>query len=535
LLSSLLAVAVAAGCSGADGGPDPVTLESISVEPHAVTLAAGAAQQFTAMAQFSDGGTAAATVTWSATGGTISQSGSFTAGSTPGEYLVIATGRGVTLADSAFVTIPAPPPPNLVAIEVTPPAATVQSGLTLQFTAIGRLSDNSTTSVPVAWSATGGTVSAGGIYTAGATPGSFRVIATEIGGPFADTSTVTVTAAPPTLVAIELTPATSTLAPNGTQQFTAIGRLSDSGTQAVTIAWSATGGTISNAGLYTASSTPGTFRVIAVLQGGTLADTSLVTISAPSIVAIRISPDSARLGPYGTQQFSAVGVLAGGATTPVSVAWTTTQATVPTFSGPPNLVTAGGLFTAGYPVGRFLVIATQVGGSVADTVPVRVYNTTGQSVPLFVGDSLNFWTPEPGIVKLCTSNHFTDEPAGLGGTAVVTAAQGTLTTPVVYTTRDSVQYADGSGAVKVECRPVWTAPPGLVGTVRVTIGVASNRPGSGMAKVFVYENRTNPQGRADFSKEQDFTPGMTATAVSEFVDASLTNGANIWFKSTIVP
>jgi hypothetical protein len=98
-----------------------------------------------------------------------------------------------------------------------------------------------------------------------------------------------------------------------------------------------------------------------------------------------------------------------------------------------------------------------------------------------------------------------------------------------------VQYADGSGAVKVECRPVWTAPSGLVGTVRVTIDVASNRPGSGMAKIFVYENRTNPQGRADYSKEQDFTPGMTTSAVSEFVDASLANGANIWFKSTIVP
>ena len=76
------------------------------------------------------GGTAAATVTWSATGGTISQSGNYTAGSTPGENLVIAAGQGVGLADTAFVTIPEPPPPDLVAIELTPPAATVQSGLT---------------------------------------------------------------------------------------------------------------------------------------------------------------------------------------------------------------------------------------------------------------------------------------------------------------------------------------------------------------------------------------------------------------------
>ena len=451
-LGCLLAGVLAAGCSGSDGGPDPVELEAITVAPASVTLAPAAEQQFAATAHFSDGGTSAGTVTWTATGGIISTAGNYTAGTTPGEYRVIATAQGASFADTALVTIPPPPPPNLVAVDVTPPTATVEVGHTQQFTVIGRLSDNSTTAVPVGWTATGGTVSAGGIYTAGALPGTYRVIATEIGG-------------------------------------------------------------------------------------GALADTADVTVTAtvPTLVDIRISPDSAHLGPYGTQQFTAVGSLSDGGSTSIAVTWTTTQATVPTYSGPPNAVTTGGLFTAGYPVGRYLVIATQVGGALVDTVPVRVYNTTGQSVPLFVGDNLNFWTPEPGVVKLCTSNHFTDDPAGLGGTATVTAAQGTPTTPVSFTTRDSVQYADGSGAVKVECRPVWTAPVGLVGTVRVTITVASNRPGSGIAKTFVYENSNNPQGRADYTKEQDFTPAMTSANVTEFVDASLTNGANIWFKSTVVP
>ena len=40
------------------------------------------------------------------------------------------------------------------------------------------------------------------------------------------------------------------------------------------VTYSATGGTISSGGLYTAGSTAGTFRVIAVQQGGTLADTA---------------------------------------------------------------------------------------------------------------------------------------------------------------------------------------------------------------------------------------------------------------------
>jgi hypothetical protein len=49
--------------------------------------------------------------------------------------------------------------------------------------------------------------------------------------------------------------------------------------QPATVTWSATGGTVSGAGLYTAGSSGGTFRVIATQQGGTLADTSAITVS----------------------------------------------------------------------------------------------------------------------------------------------------------------------------------------------------------------------------------------------------------------
>ena len=46
--------------------------------------------------------------------------------------------------------------------------------------------------------------------------------------------------------------------------------------------WSATGGTITAAGLYSAGGTAGTYQVIAVEQGGTLADTSSVLVTVPS-------------------------------------------------------------------------------------------------------------------------------------------------------------------------------------------------------------------------------------------------------------
>jgi hypothetical protein len=531
LAGQLLAAATVAGCSGSDGGPDPVSLESVTVAPARVTLASGASQAFTATAHMSDGGALAATVTWNATGGSISGAGVYSAGGTPGEFIVVATAQGSTLADTAFVTIPAPPPPNLVAIEVTPPTASVQSGRTQQFTAIGRLSDNSTTAVPVTWSATGGTVSAGGTYTAGAAPGSYRVIATEIGGAaLADTAVVTVSAA---LVAIEVTPPTATVVSGATQQFAAVGRYSDNSVQPVTVTWTATGGTIGSNGLFTAGATTGSaFRVIATLTGGTLADTSLVTVSAPpgTIVAILISPDSMRIKPYDSTRVTAMGRRGDGSTVPVSVTWNSIAGSV----------TALGYFKAApIPLGRYALVATISGGTLADTMPVTLHGTGGESV---VGP--NFWTPTPGAVHLCTSNHFTDDPVGLTATATITALPdvGVLAASKPYATRTWGSYSpfpDGTTIdfVRVVCEKVFELPVGYTDPVKVKISVASFSPGSGMAKIFLYESRNNPQGRADFtSPSQDWSPPNWTTAqVAESAFVSPTNGANIWFKNTKVP
>jgi hypothetical protein len=176
----------------------------------------------------------------------------------------------------AIGTTSPPPPPGatLSRIDMTPASVTVATRGTQQFTVVGRRTDGSSQAVTPSYVATGGTVSAAGLYTAGTSAGSYRVIATASG--FADTSLVTVTAAAPTLVRVELTPATVSLQAGAIQQFSAIGRRSDGSTQAVTPSWSATGGSISS-GRYTAGSSAGTYRVIASASG--FADTSTVTIT----------------------------------------------------------------------------------------------------------------------------------------------------------------------------------------------------------------------------------------------------------------
>ena len=175
------------------------------------------------------------------------------------------------------------PTRTLTRVNATPDTATLAPGATRQFSATGTYSDGTTGGVTAAWSATGGTVSAGGLYTAPAAAGSYRVIARESATGLADTSTVTVTAAAPapTLQQVTVTPGTATVTTGGTVQFSASGRYSDGTNKAVAVTWSATGGTVSTAGLYTAGQTAGSYRVIAVAQGSTRADTSAVTVTSP--------------------------------------------------------------------------------------------------------------------------------------------------------------------------------------------------------------------------------------------------------------
>ena len=86
----------------------PPTITSLSLAPATTSIQTGATQQFTAKVTWSDSLTHPFTLTWSATGGTISNTGSYAAGSTAGTYRVIAA-TGVK-ADTATVTITAPAP-----------------------------------------------------------------------------------------------------------------------------------------------------------------------------------------------------------------------------------------------------------------------------------------------------------------------------------------------------------------------------------------------------------------------------------------
>ena len=190
------ALVLAAACDSPSGSfvgrGGGVTVDSVRVTPDGRTVQAGATLQFQATGITSAGATTAVTVTWNATGGTITSGGLFTAGQTAGAFRVVGRAPGGA-ADTVGVTVAVPSPnPTLVAVVVTPETASVAAGGTVQFAATGRLSNGASQTVPITWTSTGGTVSGTGNYTAGALPGTFRVIATGPGG-LADSAAVTIT------------------------------------------------------------------------------------------------------------------------------------------------------------------------------------------------------------------------------------------------------------------------------------------------------------------------------------------------------
>lgn len=82
---------------------------------------------------------------------------------------------------------------SLAQVILVPPGATLSAGRTQQFSAYGRLSEGDSVGVGVTFSATGGTITSQGLYTAGGTPGTYEVVVQEAGGTLSDTSGVTIT------------------------------------------------------------------------------------------------------------------------------------------------------------------------------------------------------------------------------------------------------------------------------------------------------------------------------------------------------
>ena len=336
------------------------TVQRVVLSPDSLQVLRNAGAQFHAFATYSDGSFAPVSAQYTTTSGTITSTGRLTAGGIPGTFKVTATAVQGGMADTAALVVSSS---SVQDVSISPPSVALQSGSAQQFSVSARLQDGTMAPVSAEFSATGGTVSSSGLFTAGPAPGVFFVVATNATSGLADTATVAISGAATTLEGVVINPSAASLLPGGRQQFSAVGQLSDGTTAPVLVTWSSTGGQIDASGLLAAPQLAGTYSVIARSAGGVYADTAQVRVSnATQLQRIAISPRASQLVVGALQQYSVTGYLADGSQSNVSV----------TFSATGGSISPSGAYSAGTTPGDYRVIATLSGGALADTVSVTI-------------------------------------------------------------------------------------------------------------------------------------------------------------------
>ncbi|HTC87348.1 MAG TPA: Ig-like domain-containing protein [Bryobacteraceae bacterium] len=302
-------------------------LVSIAVSPAAGSIPAGTSQQYTATGTYTDGTTqnltSAAVWTSSATGIATINSAGLATSSTPGGTTIEATVGSIQ--GSTPLTVIAP---ILVSIAVAPPTSSIALGLSQQFTATGTFTDGSTQNVTAAvtWgtSTSAATISSVGLATSVNQGG---VLISASSGALQGSASLSITA--PALTAISVTPANSSLALGLSQQLTATGIYTDGSTQNLTgfVTWSSSASSIASingAGLASSAKEGGT--TIQALSGS-IHGSTLLTVTAPALVSIALTPASPSIPLGSTQQFTATGTYTDSSTQNVtsSVTWSSSS------------------------------------------------------------------------------------------------------------------------------------------------------------------------------------------------------------------
>jgi hypothetical protein len=344
----------------------PGPLASITLVPSPVTLAVTATQQFVAVGRDAGGNIVQFTPTWTvvAGGGTIAQTGIFTAGNTAGTFTntVQVSALGITAVATVNVTTG-----PLATITVTPNPATLIVGGVQQFTATGRDAGGNTVALTAVWTvaAGGGTIDGGGRFTAGVTPGTYTNTVVATSGALTGRATVIVTAGP--LATITVTPNPASMAINGTQQFTAVGADIGGNPVAIVPVWSvvAGGGTINGVtGLFTAGTLTGTFTNTVRATSGAISGSATVIVTSGPLATITVTPNPVFMAMGATQQFVAVGRDASGNVFIITPVWSVVAGG--------GTINAAGLFTAGAAAGTFLNTVRATSGAIFGSATVTV-------------------------------------------------------------------------------------------------------------------------------------------------------------------
>jgi len=325
-----------------------VTVSSVAVTPAAATIGFLNQQQLTSTATFSDGSTQDVTnlTSWNAFPLFITNTG-----------LAIGTGVGTYTLTASFGG--APPPTtlptltvdlsNLVSVAILPSSPILANRTQLTFSVIGTFNDGSTrdvSSLVTSWSASDPTVA----VPFGSAPGNFKgvgagtaMITTTV-GTFTPSATLTVSDA--TLQSLAVSPATATIAPTTTMNYTAVGTFSDGSTQDLSslVKWSSSSPSIKVAKSKVTGESAGSTILEATSPAylGSVQGSATITITSATLQSIAVTPATVFLPPAGALTYSATGRFSDGSTQDVTapVAWKSSADSVATVDS--NVATGEG-------------------------------------------------------------------------------------------------------------------------------------------------------------------------------------------------
>jgi uncharacterized protein YjdB len=463
-------------------GPDS-HVAAVLVAPDTLTIDPMGSWQFGVFGRTETGDSVPVSVQWTASAGQISN-GLYIADSTEEDVTITAStivpSGSIPLSGSATVR-----KRRIVQLLLTPETASLQPGQFQQFSTRAVRSTGDTVTPSVNYSATGGTINASGLYTAGSVPGSYLVIASRRG--LADTAVVTIVNVP--VATVSVAPVSMSLYAGRSSQLTATlrdaagnvlnGRVVTWSTNASAVA------SVSTNGLVTALA-PGSATITATSEGQS--GSSAVTVTAVAVASVTVAPATASVSVGGTSQLSATTKdSAGNVLTGRSITWSSSAPAVAT-------VSASGLVT-GVAAGSATITATSEGKSGTSTitvtvVPVAAVTVTPASSTLSIagtvqltavtkdsagnvltGRSVTWSSNATGVATVSIgglvtaigagSATITATSEGKNGTAGITVA-GTVTHSGRYVTTSGTSGGDGTSARPWDLRTALSGASGRI-------------------------------------------------------------------------
>jgi uncharacterized repeat protein (TIGR01451 family) len=442
-------------------------LYAIKLSPAAADVIAGDTRSFSAQGFDQYGNNVPIRPSWTTDGGSIDDTGLFTAQQTViSNRLITATHN--TISGTATVNIIAGP---LSSIAVSPPSAEVEAGATRSFAASGFDQYGNAVPITPTWATNGGSISASGLFTAQITATVGRLV-TATHALVSGNASVNIVAGP--LSSIGVSPANATVSAGDSRAFAANGFDRYGNAVPITPTWTTDGGEIDQHGVFTAQTMMAANRLITATHNA-ISGTAGVNIVAGSLKQISVWPAAVTVTVATTHVFSASGSDQYG--NPVII--------TPTWSTNAGVINNTGVFTAqtSVAVGR-RVTATHsliTGFAEVNLQPGAPYTLTLQppTAVISAGQSIAYTalatdTFGNAIGDVAGSTSFSITPAAGGSFAVnvvtptikgtwhITGANGSAVSTVLLTVTASV-----FNRLSLENAPAGTGSPVDTATLNI--------------------------------------------------------------------